>query len=278
VKVVTRVSEVRGWRGALSGTVGLVPTMGYLHAGHVSLVERARRENDRIAATLFVNPTQFGPREDLARYPRDLDRDRRLLEAAGCDLLFAPPVEEIYPAGFDTFVETGAVAAPLEGARRPGHFRGVATVVLKLLNIVRPDRAYFGQKDAQQLAVIRKMVADLDVPVEVVACPTVRDADGLALSSRNSYLGPEDRAAAPVLYRALTAAADRWRAGERSADGLRRVMREVLGAEPRAQTDYVSVADPATLQELDTVSGPALLSLAVRVGPARLIDNVLLDG
>jgi pantoate--beta-alanine ligase len=278
MKVVTRVSDVRAWRAEAAGSLGLVPTMGYLHAGHISLVERARRENDRVAATLFVNPTQFAPHEDLARYPRDLERDRRLLEGAGCELLFAPPAEEVYPPGFDTFVEVGAVAAPLEGARRPGHFRGVATVVLKLLNIVQPDRAYFGQKDAQQLAVIRKMVADLDVPVDVVACPTVRDADGLALSSRNSYLGPEDRAAAPVLYRALTAAADRWRAGERSAEALRQAMQAVLAKEPRAQVDYVSVADPLTLRELETVSGPAVLSLAVRVGPARLIDNVLLDG
>jgi pantoate--beta-alanine ligase len=277
MKVVATVAEVRAWRAAGAGSLGLVPTMGSLHAGHVSLVERARRENDRVAATLFVNPTQFGPREDLARYPRDLDRDRGLLEDAGCGLLFAPSVDEMYPPGFDTFVEMGAVAGPLEGSRRPGHFRGVATVVLKLLGIVQPDRAYFGQKDAQQLAAIRKMVADLNVPVEVVGCPTVRDADGLALSSRNGYLGPEDRAAAPVLYRALRAAAARWEAGERDAEALRVAMRQVLGEEPRAQTDYVSVADPLTLRELATVDGAALLSMAVRVGPARLIDNVLLE-
>jgi pantoate--beta-alanine ligase len=277
MKVLTRVAELRAWRASGSGPLGLVPTMGYLHAGHLSLVERARRENDRVAATLFVNPTQFGPKEDLARYPRDLERDRGLLEAAGCDVLFVPPKGEMYPPGFDTFVEVGAVAAPLEGARRPGHFRGVATVVLKLFGIVQPDRAYFGQKDAQQLAVIRQMVVDLNVPVEVVGCPTVRDADGLALSSRNSTLSPGERAAAPVLYRALTAAAELWRAGERDAEALRRTMRQVLDGEPRARPDYVSVADPLTLRELDTVGESALLSMAVRVGPVHLIDNLLLE-
>jgi pantoate--beta-alanine ligase len=277
MKVLSRVAEVRPWRASAAGSVGLVPTMGYLHAGHLSLVERARRENDRVAATLFVNPTQFGPGEDLARYPRDLDRDRGLLEAAGCDMLFAPSADEMYPPGSDTFVEVGAVAAPLEGARRPSHFRGVATVVLKLFGIVQPDRAYFGQKDAQQLAVIRKMAGDLNVPVAVVGCPTVRDADGLALSSRNSYLSPEDRAAAPVLYRALTAAADAWRTGQRDPEALRRAMRRVLDAEPRARPDYVSVADPLTLRELDGAAGSALLSMAVRVGPVHLIDNLLLE-
>ena len=275
MKTVSTVREVRGWRRAGGGSVGLVPTMGYLHAGHLSLVERARRENDRVAASLFVNPKQFGPSEDLARYPRVRARDTRQLEAAGCDLLFAPGVEEMYPAGFETAVDVGSVAEPLVGARRPGHFRGVATVVLKLFGILQPDRAYFGQKDAQQLAVIKKMTRDLDVPVEIVACPTVREADGLAMSSRNVYLDADDRRAAPVLYRALSTARDRWTAGERNAEALRQAMRAVLEAEPRARVDYVSVADPETCRELDRVEDAALFSIAASVGKARLIDNVV---
>lgn len=276
MKTASTVSEVRQWRRGAGGSAALVPTMGYLHAGHVSLVERARRENDRVAVSLFVNPKQFGPSEDLARYPRDVERDTRLLEAAGCDLLFAPTVEEIYPEGFQTTVDVGTVAAPLEGKRRPGHFRGVATVVLKLLAIFQPDRVYFGAKDAQQLAVIRKMVRDLGLPVDVRACPTVREADGLAMSSRNVYLTPEERRAAPVLYRALEAGRDRWAAGERDAETLRQTIRSVLAEEPRVRVDYVSVADPETCQELETVAGPALLSLAAFLGKARLIDNVVI--
>jgi pantoate--beta-alanine ligase len=276
MKEVTGVQDVRAWRDALAGSVGLVPTMGFLHAGHVSLVERARRENDHVAVSLFVNPTQFGPAEDLARYPQDLPRDRALLEQAGCDLLFVPGVADIYPHGPGTTVDTGEVSHPLEGERRPGHFAGVATVVLKLLNIVQPHRAYFGQKDAQQLGVIRTMVRDLDVPVEIVGCPTVREPDGLALSSRNSYLDAADRQAAPVLYRALLAARRLWEDGERSGEVLRQAMRRVLAEEPRARVDYVSVADPLTFRELEALSGPALLSLAVHVGRARLIDNLVL--
>jgi pantoate--beta-alanine ligase len=275
MKTLTTIREVREWRRAGPGRLGLVPTMGYLHAGHVSLVEAARRENDRVAASLFVNPTQFGPAEDLLRYPRDLPRDMRLLEAAGCDLLFAPPPEEMYPPGFETTIDVGSVAATLEGARRPGHFRGVATVVLKLFGIFEPDRAYFGQKDAQQLAVIRKMARDLDLTVGIVGCPTVRETDGLAMSSRNVYLTPEERRAAPALYRALEAARGRWAAGERNAEALRKTMHSVLAGEDRIRVDYVSVADPETCRELDTVSGPALLSLAAFLGKARLIDNVL---
>jgi pantoate--beta-alanine ligase len=251
--------------------------MGFLHEGHVSLVERARRENAHVAVSLFVNPTQFGPREDLAAYPRDLERDRALLRAAGCDVLFVPTAGEMYPPGATTAVDVGAVAAPLEGERRPGHFRGVATVVLKLLNIVHPDRAYFGEKDAQQLAVIRTFVRDLDVPVAIVGCPTVREADGLAKSSRNSYLDPEDRRAAPVLHRALSAAREAWRQGERAPVALRALMTAVLAEEPRARVDYVSAADPTSFQELtEATPGPVLLSMAVQVGRARLIDNILL--
>jgi pantoate--beta-alanine ligase len=274
--MVATIAEVRAWRAGCRGSVGLVPTMGYLHRGHRSLVERARAENAHVAATLFVNPTQFAPTDDLARYPRDLESDTRLLAEVGCDLLFAPTPAEIYPPGFDTFVEVGQVAEPLEGAHRPGHFRGVATVVLKLLNIMQPHRAYFGQKDAQQLGVLRRLVRDLDVPVEVVGCPTVREPDGLALSSRNSYLNPDDRAAATVLSRALREAQTLWQQGERDATALRRAMQGVLAQEPRARPDYVSVADPDTFVELDRVEDRALLSMAVRVGPARLIDNVIL--
>ena len=275
--VAREIAAVRSWRALQEGAVGLVPTMGYLHEGHLSLLERARRENASLAASLFVNPAQFGPKEDLSNYPRDFERDRRLLADAGCDLLFCPEPSQMYPDGFETWVDLGSIAAPLEGERRPGHFRGVATVVLKLLHIVEPSRAYFGEKDAQQLAVIRRMARDLDLRVDIVACPTVREGSGLAVSSRNSYLSPAEHAAAAVLYRALSAARDLWRGGERDATRLREAMRMVLAQEPLARPDYVSVADLATLQELDTVRGPALLSLAVFVGKARLIDNFRLE-
>jgi pantoate--beta-alanine ligase len=251
--------------------------MGFLHAGHISLVDRARRENASVAASIFVNPTQFGPKEDLASYPRDLEGDLRLLEAAGCDLVFAPEASEMYPAGADTFVVPGRVAEPLEGARRPGHFRGVATVVAKLLNIVRPDRAYFGEKDAQQLAVIRAMARDLDLPVEIVGCPIVREPDGLAMSSRNSYLNPEERRAAPILYRALLAGRGLWARGERRGQPLRDEMRRVIQCEPRVRLDYASAADPETFEEIERADSSVLLLLAAFLGRARLIDNLLLE-
>jgi len=251
--------------------------MGYLHAGHLSLVERARQENDHVGVSIFVNPTQFGPAEDLAAYPRDLPRDLALLEAAGADLVWAPPVAEAYPPGFQTYVTVEEVTKVLEGAARPGHFRGVATVVAKLFNVFQPDRAYFGQKDAQQVVVIRQMARDLDFPLEVVVCPTVREPDGLAMSSRNVYLTPEQRAAASVLYRALCAARDAWLAGEHDGERLRHIMRAVLDAEPLAHTEYVSAADPVTLQELGDAGQGVLLSMAVRIGRARLIDNMLLE-
>ena len=276
MRVVYTVAEARALRRALTGTWGFVPTMGYLHEGHLSLVRRARAENDRVAVSIFVNPTQFGPHEDYARYPRDLERDLRLLEPLGVDLVFVPSVEEMYPSGFQTWVIVEEVSRPLEGASRPGHFRGVATVVAKLFNILQTDRAYFGQKDAQQTVVIRRMVQDLNIPVEIVICPTVREPDGLAMSSRNTYLNPEERRAATVLFRALQAAKARYEAGERDAEGLREAMREVIRAEPLARIDYVSVADPETLQELERVEGPALLSLAVYIGTTRLIDNIML--
>ena len=256
MKTVTRIAELRAWRREQTGSLGLVPTMGYLHAGHLSLVSAARHENERVAATLFVNPTQFGPTEDFASYPRDQARDEALLAAAGCDLLFAPAVSEMYPAGVETTVDVGSVAVPLEGERRPGHFRGVATVVMKLLQIATPDRAYFGEKDAQQLAVIRRFVADLDVPVEVRGCPIVREADGLAMSSRNTYLSPDERRAATVLVRALDAAEARWSAGERLGGSLQRAMVEVLDREPLARTDYAVAADPDTFRPVDRATRP----------------------
>jgi pantoate--beta-alanine ligase len=252
--------------------------MGALHAGHLSLVARARDENDHVVATVFVNPTQFGPHEDLDRYPRDLERDRKRLAEAGADVLFAPAAAEMYPAGFETAVEVGSVAAPLEGERRPGHFRGVATVVLKLFNIATPTRAYFGRKDAQQLAVVERLVRDLDLPVELVGCPIVREPDGLAMSSRNAYLLPEERTAAASLHRALRAATEAWRRGERDAGALRGILRDVLASEPRVRIDYVSVADPHTFQERTTAMAPSLLLVAAYVGQTRLIDNERLEG
>jgi pantoate--beta-alanine ligase len=276
MQLATAIVEVRSFRRAAAGTWGLVPTMGYLHAGHISLVQRARAENDHVAVSIFVNPTQFGPQEDLSRYPRDLKRDLELLEAEGVDLVFAPEAPEMYPAGFQTYVEVTEVTRPLEGASRPGHFRGVATVVLKLFNIVQPDRAYFGQKDAQQAAVVRRMARDLDLPLEIVICPIAREVDGLALSSRNVYLNPQERVAATALSRALRAAGERYAAGERSGDALRAAMSAVLAAEPLARPEYVSAADPETLAELERVENGVLLSMAVRIGTTRLIDNVLL--
>jgi pantoate--beta-alanine ligase len=275
VRVVATIAEVRAERAQL-GRLGLVPTMGFLHAGHMSLVERAKAECDGVAVSIFVNPTQFGEAQDLDRYPRDLPRDLAMLESAGVDLVFTPEPAEIYPAGFSSSVDVGAPSHPLEGASRPGHFAGVATVVAKLFNIFQPTRAYFGQKDAQQTVVIRRMARDLDMPVEVVIAPTVRDADGLALSSRNARLSAEERPHALALFRALTAAREAFEAGERSGDALRSAMRDVLAAEPDVEADYVSVADPETLAELQQLSGSALASLAARVGPVRLIDNLIL--
>jgi pantoate--beta-alanine ligase len=263
-------------RAALSTAprpVGLVPTMGWLHEGHRSLIRRARQDSETTVVTIFVNPKQFNESSDFTQYPRNEARDEALCEDEGVDIVWAPPVDEVYVPGFETTVSVGAVASPLEGAARPGHFAGVATVVAILLDLVAAERAYFGQKDAQQVMVIRRMALDLALPSEIVTCPTVREPDGLALSSRNVHLTPEQRAAAPVLHRALLAARDRWAAGERDAGTLRRTMGDVLAAEPLADIDYVSVADGLTLAELNRVDGPALLSLAVRFGSTRLIDN-----
>ena len=279
MKVLRTRAELRDALAAVPRPLGLVPTMGWLHDGHRSLMQRARADDATTIVTIFVNPRQFNEAADYQRYPRNETRDLAVVEEEGIDLVFAPPVEEIYLPGFDTSVSVGAVARPLEGAARPGHFDGVATVVAILFDLVGAERAYFGQKDAQQVMVIRQMARDLAIPTEVIACPTVREPDGLALSSRNVHLLPEERAAAPVLRRALLAARARWEAGERSGDRLRETMRETLVEEPLAQPDYASVADGATLAELDRVQGPALLSLAVRFGDTRLIDNeVLSDG
>lgn len=255
--------------------LGLVPTMGWLHAGHRSLIARARTECATVAVSIFVNPRQFGSRADLAKYPRSEARDLAICAEEGVDLVWAPGVDDVYPAGFDTTVRVGAVAAPLEGAARPGHFEGVATVVAVLFGVVRPDRAYFGMKDAQQLRVIARMATDLALTT-VVPCPTVREPDGLAMSSRNVHLSPAERAAAAVLHRALAAGRARWEAGERDAGAIRDAVRATLAGEPLAGVEYVSLADDVTLAELDRVEGPALLSLAVRFGSTRLIDNVAL--
>ena len=277
MKTVTTIPELRAAREALTGPVGLVPTMGYLHEGHLSLVRRAIEECASVIVSIFVNPSQFGPTEDLAAYPRDLPRDLDLLDKEGVDLVWNPTPEIIYPPGYQTWVSVEEVTRGLEGAMRPGHFRGVTTVVAKLFNAVQPDKAYFGQKDAQQAVVIRRMAKDLDFPVEILICPTVREADGLAMSSRNTYLNPDERQAATVIYRSLSAAGAAFHAGERRADRLRQVMAETLDAEPLARRQYVSCADPDSLEEIQGEVGNALLSMAVFVGKTRLIDNLLLE-
>lgn len=274
--IVSTLEELRSARRLLDEPVGFVPTMGFLHDGHLALVRRAREECAAVIVSIFVNPTQFGPNEDLEKYPRDLERDIRLLDEVGAHLLWTPTPEVMYPPGYQTWVEVQDLTRRLEGAVRPGHFRGVTTVVAKLFNAVQPQKAYFGQKDAQQAAVIRRMTHDLNFPIEIVVCPTVREADGLAMSSRNTYLNPEERQAATVLYRALNAARNAYEAGERNAAALRRIMSETIRSEPLAQEQYVSCADFETLEELERVDGKALLSMAVFVGKTRLIDNLVL--
>jgi pantoate--beta-alanine ligase len=272
---VSTFHDLSTTRLSLSGTVGLVPTMGYLHEGHLSLIRRAREECNHVFVSIFVNPTQFGPKEDLSKYPRDLKRDFRLIEPY-TDVVWTPSETIMYPPGYQTRVEVEAMTKPLEGAMRPGHFRGVTTVVAKLFNGVQPHKAYFGQKDAQQVAVIRQMTRDLNFPIEIVVCPIVREPDGLAMSSRNVYLDPEQRKAATVLFRSLSAAKEAYETGERDGEKLRQVMKDVLTAEPLAQMQYVSCADYDTLEELDEIKGKALLSMAVFFGKTRLIDNFVL--
>jgi pantoate--beta-alanine ligase len=277
MRTIITLSELGEARRSFTGTVGLVPTMGYLHEGHLSLVRRACEECEHVVVSIFVNPAQFGPREDLSKYPRDLERDLSLMQPIGPDLVWTPTAEIMYPPGYQTWVETETITRHLEGSMRPGHFRGVTTVVAKLFNAVQPDKAYFGQKDAQQAAVIRQMTRDLSYPIEIVVCPIVREPDGLAMSSRNVYLNPEERRAATVLYRSLSAAKNVYENGERDAEELRQIMREVLATEPEAQMQYVSCADYDTLEELETIKGKALLSMAVFLGKTRLIDNFVLE-
>jgi pantoate--beta-alanine ligase len=276
MKVVTTLSELREALAPLPKPLGFVPTMGYLHDGHISLVRASKADCASTAVSIFVNPTQFGPSEDLDRYPRDLQHDLALLEAAGVDVVWTPSVEVMYPAGYQTWVTVDEVTKPLEGALRPGHFRGVTTVVAKLFNAVQPQKAFFGQKDAQQAAVIRQMTRDLSYPIEIVVCPIRREPDGLAMSSRNIYLDPQQRQAAVVLSQSLASARAAFKQGERDAQKIRQIMLDKLGAESLATVQYVSCVDPLTLQELDTIQERALLSMAVYFGKTRLIDNCLL--
>jgi pantoate--beta-alanine ligase len=261
---------------AAGRSIGLVPTMGALHEGHLSLVRAARGEDDVVVVSLFVNPAQFGPGEDLARYPRDLVGDQLKLEAEGVDLLYAPPVEEVYPPGYQTYIDLEELGKRLDGASRPGHFRGVATVVAKLFLVAQPHRAYFGQKDAAQTAVIRRLIQDLKFPVELIVCPIVREIDGLAMSSRNAYLSPAERSAALVLFRSLAAARTSYESGQRSGSALTQILRDTIAAEPLARLDYAAVVDPETLLPLQTIRTPALAAVAAWIGGTRLIDNVVL--
>lgn len=278
MQTVITIPELRAARAALTNPVGLVPTMGFLHAGHLSLVRAAKSECASVIVSIFVNPTQFSPSEDLASYPRDLERDLQLLETDGVDLVWTPTTEVMYPNGFQTWITVDDVSQPLEGAMRLGHFRGVTTVVAKLFTAVQPDKAYFGQKDAQQAVVIRQMTRDLNFPIDVVVCPIVREPDGLAMSSRNVYLNPAERKAATVLSRALFSARDAFLSGERDAQQLRDRITEMVNAEPLARLQYVSCAHPDTLVELHGSVTRALLSMAVFVGKTRLIDNVEIRG
>lgn len=276
MNLLSSLSDLRAKRLSFLGTVGLVPTMGYLHSGHLSLVSRAKQECEYVIVTIFVNPTQFGANEDLSKYPRDLERDLELLKPLGVDVVWNPSAETMYPLGYQTWVNVEALTHPLEGAMRPEHFKGVTTVVSKLFNATQPHKAYFGQKDAQQVAVIRRMTLDLNFPIEIVVCPTLREDDGLAMSSRNKYLNEAERKAATVLFRSLSEAKKLFEAGERDAEKIRNKMKEVLDNEPLAKTQYVSCADYDSLEELNLIDNKALLSMAVFIDKSRLIDNFVL--
>jgi pantoate--beta-alanine ligase len=280
METILTVAQMKKWRRsqrAAGKTIGLVPTMGFLHEGHLSLIRQCRAENKAVVVSIFVNPTQFGPNEDLERYPRDPAGDAAKCRDAGADAIFTPSADAIYPADYHTFVEVERISKPLCGRSRPGHFRGVASVVLKLFNIVRPDKAYFGSKDYQQLQVIRIMARDLNLDVEIVGCETVREADGLAMSSRNAYLSPEQRIQAAVLHGALLRARDLAAAGAGDAAEYIRVMSDTILAAPDAEIDYVALVDHETLEDVNEVHGRALAALAVRVGKTRLIDNMLVE-
>ena len=276
MEIAETIAGLKLLRTGFSGSVGFVPTMGYLHEGHLSLVRQARAENSAAIVSIFVNPTQFGPKEDFKSYPRDIKHDLDLLEQINTDIVFMPSSDEMYPRGFNTWVEIRGLTEQLEGRSRPGHFTGVATVVTKLFNIVQPTRAYFGQKDAQQAAVIRKIVADLNMNLEIIVVPTVRESDGLAMSSRNTYLQPKERKAATILYKALNYAKQQWEQGERNAGFIRNEITSMINGEPLATIDYVSIADRETFVELTEMDRPALISMAVRIGKTRLIDNMII--
>lgn len=276
MELITTVTEMVTRQAQVPRPIGLVPTMGFLHDGHISLVRHALKENSTVVTSIFVNPTQFGPQEDLANYPRSTERDLEVLEKEGVDIVFMPLTREIYPAGFETSVDPGAIAIPLEGKARPGHLIGVATIVTKLFTITRPNYAYFGQKDGQQARVIQHINTDLNLGVTVVICPTVRESDGLAMSSRNSYLNSAERKSATILYRALLHAKELFNQGERSTSNIRTAMINLIEAEPAAQIDYVSIANLETLSEIKRIDQPAMISLAVRIGEARLIDNLII--
>ena len=276
MKIISTIAEFREVRSQLTGTLGFVPTMGYLHEGHLSLVRAARKDNDAVAVSIFVNSTQFAPGEDFGTYPRDIDRDKSMLEQEKVDLVFMPSSQEIYPPDFNTWVAVDKVTERLEGASRPGHFKGVATVVAKLFNIVQPRVAYFGQKDAQQAVVIQKMVADLNMNLSVIVVPTMREPDGLAMSSRNTYLNSQERQSALVLWNSLELAQRLWSEGAYDANLIHQEMRALIQADPLADIDYISIADPYSLEELITLETFALVSLSVRIGKTRLIDNIIL--
>jgi pantoate--beta-alanine ligase len=277
MQIAKSIAEMKAMRMESLGSVGFVPTMGYLHQGHLALVKQARDENSAVVVSIFINPAQFGPTEDFKTYPRNTERDLAMLRKERTDIVFMPPAEEMYPEGFSSWIEVENVTDRLEGSCRPGHFKGVATVVAKLFNIVEPSRAYFGQKDAQQALVIKKMVADLNMNLEVIVAPTVRESDGLAMSSRNVNLNPQERQAATVLFKALTLARNLWGKGERNAKHMCQEMTSLISKEPLAKIEYVSIADAETLEELTEIDKPALASLAVRIGKTRLIDNMLLE-
>jgi len=276
MQIAKTIAEMKALRMKSPGSVGFVPTMGYLHQGHLALVKQARDENSTVVVSIFVNPTQFGPTEDFKAYPRDTERDLAMLKKEKTDIVFMPSAEEMYPGEFNSWVEVEKVTDRLEGSYRPGHFKGVATVVAKLFNIVEPTRAYFGQKDAQQVLVIKKMVADLNMNLEVIVAPTVRESDGLAMSSRNVYLNPQERQAATILFKALTLAQNIRGKGEKNAEAVRQQMTSLICGEPLAKIEYVSIAATETLEELSKINGPALVSLAIRIGKTRLIDNIIL--
>ncbi|MGB1288828.1 MAG: pantoate--beta-alanine ligase [Aggregatilineales bacterium] len=280
MQVVNSIAMLQHSRAGFSGSIGLVPTMGALHQGHITLVDRARTENDHVIVTIFVNPTQFSPDEDLAAYPRNLDADLEKLEAAGVDVVFTPNNSLMYPDGYQTYVEVADLTRNLEGGHRPGHFRGVTTIVTKLFNLTQAHRAYFGQKDAQQLVTIRRMVHDLNIPIEVIPCMTVREIDGLAMSSRNVYLSAKERGEAAVLYRVLQAAARAYDDGERNIKTLETIMQDTINTSSVAEPDYMSIVNAATLESLERADDDAVLlaSLAVKIGHARLIDNMLIPG